>query len=234
MILTWDTPGLLWDDGHHFDATAGSRPLNQMKKIRLSLSKSAPVDTAQYADGLVESLTGNPTVTAPDPALTVLTSGAQAIRDKQAEIDAADAALDTKRGELVALNDTLKDSIRMLADHVEDKCNGDVDKLRSTGFSIVGDPQPRGPIGQVQNLRLRTANNEGQLIGRWKSVPGAASYVADLAENSEGPWTQAIITTRVSHTFTGLTPGTKYWVKVRALGTTGYGLWSDPACKMAA
>ena len=57
---------------------------------------------------------------------------------------------------------------------------------------------------------------------------------ADLAENSEGPWTQAIITTRVSHTFTGLTPGTKYWVKVRAVGTSGFGLWSDPACKMAA
>ncbi len=36
------------------------------------------------------------------------------------------------------------------------------------------------------------------------------------------------------HTETGLTSGTKYWIRVRAVGASGFGPWSDPAVKMAA
>lgn len=58
--------------------------------------------------------------------------------------------------------------------------------------------------------------------------------MVELASTSEGPWAQVNIITRVSYAFTGLTPGQKYWVRVRALGTLGFGPWSDPACRMAA
>lgn len=207
-----------------------------MKKVRLALSKSKPTDTAQFAEGIVQSLTGNANVPAPDPALSVLTDGAQAIRDKMTEIAGTETLLETQQSQLVTLNEALKMDLRMLADHVEDKCNGNEEKLRSTGFRITGDPQPaRTEIGQVQNLRVDTTTVDGELRARWKKVPGAVSYVLDRALAADGPWTENVATsTRVEHTFEGLTPGQKYWFRVRAFGSPGFGGYSDPACKMAA
>jgi hypothetical protein len=206
-----------------------------MKKVKLALAKKTPSQTAEFADGLVEALTGNTNVPAPDPALTVLTDGAQAIRDKISEISGTEALLGSQQTQLVTLAATLKLDIRKLADHVEDKCDGDAAKLQTTGFEIVGDPQPLGQLPQVQNLRVEPTSVEGQLIARWKKVPGARNYVLDQATNPEGPWTLNVATTtRTSHTFAGLTPGTKYWFRARAFGTTGFGGWSDPACKIAA
>jgi len=224
-----------YDSGALYDgATPAAQPTTRMKKIALGLSKSNPSNTAQFADGIVESMTGNANFPTPDPALTVLTNGAQGIRDKQAEIEAKEAELSVLRGQLGSQNDALKNNIRKLADHVEDKCDGDVDKLRSSGFSLVGDPTPRGPLGQVQNLKVQTTDNEGQLDVRFKKVNGAASYMVEHASSPDGPWTLATVTTRTTHSLPGLTPGQKYWVRVRAVGTTGFGPWSDPGCRIAA
>jgi len=226
----------VYDSAFYDEATPAAEPSTQtrMKKIKLGLSKSNPANTAQFADGIVESMTGNANFPSPDPTLPTLTGDAQAIRDKQAEIEAKEAELSVLRGQLGTLNETAKNNIRKLADHVEDKCDGNVDKLRSSGFSLVGDPTPRGPLPQVQNLRVQTSDNEGQLGVRYNPIIGAASYVVEYSTSPDGPWTQATITTRASHTITGLTSGTKYWLRVRAVGTTGFGPWSDPACRMAA
>ena len=108
-------------------------------------------------------------------------------------------------------------------------------ELQSTGFDIVGSPQPLGELPQVQNLRIEASSVEGHLRARWKRVAGARNYVLDQAANPEGPWALGVATTtRTSHTFTGLTPGAKYWFRARAFGTSGFGGWSDPACKIAA
>jgi hypothetical protein len=233
MTLRYDQPESLFDSGLFYPSET-ALSTKRMKKIRLGISKLSPDSTASLGEGLVESMTGNAHVPTPDPALSVITTGAGDIRAKQAEIEATKAALDVQRQELVTLTNTLKDDIRMLADNVEDTCNGDEDKLRSTGFILVGDPAPRGPLTQVLNLRVATSDHEGQLDLRYARVPGAASYVIDISTNPEGPWTHNTVTTRITHTITGLTPGTKYWIRVRAVGANGFGPWSDPACKMAA
>ena len=205
-----------------------------MRKIKLNLSQYDDAETAGLADAIVESMTGNANFPTPDPTLATLTGDAEAIRQKQAQIADIKAGLTIAQDELVALTGTAKTDIRMMADHVQDKSDGNPDKIHSAGFEVVGDPAPRGPVGQVQNLRVQVSGLEGELLSRWKKVPGAASYVVDLGSGPEGPWTQLSIITRSSFKFSGLTPGTKYWVRVRAVGTKGYGLWSDPACRMAA
>ena len=43
----------------------------------------------------------------------------------------------------------------------------------------------------------------------------------------------AATVTKSKATVTGLTSGTKYWFRVRAIGATGPGPWSDPATKIA-
>lgn len=229
-----------WDSSARFDEVffdepvPGAAPRKHMKKIKMGLSKLNPTATTQFGYGIVESMTGNIHVPTPDPALSVITADADAVQDKQAEIEAKLTELDTLRTQLGTLTGVLKDDLRKLAANVEDKCDGNEEKLRSTGFSLAGDPTPRGPLDQVQNLRVAVTDNEGQLEVRYKSVPGAASYVIDTATDPDGPWTHYIVITRITQVLTGLIPGTKYWVRVRAVGTNGFGPWSDPACKIAA
>ena len=234
--MRYDDPSATYDSGLRYDEVTGaSRPHQTMKKIRLPIARKNPADPAEFAEGIVEALTGNANVPAPDPTLTVIGDGAQAIRDKITEIAGTEALLDGQRSQLGTLTETLKLNLRKLADHVEDKCDGDVDKLHTTGFAVTGDPVALLEIGQVQNLRLVATSVEGELRARWKKVKGARNYALARALNAEGPWTENVATTtRTDHVFTDLAPGTKYWVRVRAFGTPGFGGASDPACKIAA
>jgi chitodextrinase len=98
---------------------------------------------------------------------------------------------------------------------------------------VSDDPQSIALVAPA-NLQASTANNEGELKCKWNRVRGASSYVVECAGNPNGPWTQVTVTTKSSHTASGLTSGTKYWFRVRAVGAEGFGPWSDLAVKMAA
>ena len=234
-IITYDTPGLYWDmPGLRYDEPAPHAVPIRMKKIKLGIGRSNPDDTAAFTETIVSAMTGNANFPTPDPALTTLANAAQAIRDKKLEITNMEAGLKAARDQLATLSSSAKDEVRKMANYVENKSDGAVDKIHSAGFSVKDDPEPRGPLSQVQNLRVQFSDNEGQLEGRYNTVPGAAMYVVETATNPEGPWAQAAITTRTTLMLTDLTPGTKYWVRVRAIGSSGVGPWSDPACKMAA
>ena len=47
-----------------------------------------------------------------------------------------------------------------------------------------------------------------------------------------GPYATFKQTTAAHVTITGLTSGSRVWVRVRAIGTKGEGPWSDPATKI--
>ncbi|MHB8521330.1 MAG: fibronectin type III domain-containing protein [Limisphaerales bacterium] len=92
---------------------------------------------------------------------------------------------------------------------------------------------PVGPVAVPQYQQATMGDNEGTDDLQWEPVSGANSYVVEYSPNPTGPWTQSAIVTRSSHTVGGLTSGTKYWFRVRAVGAAGPGPWSDPAMKMA-
>jgi hypothetical protein len=64
-------------------------------------------------------------------------------------------------------------------------------------------------------------------------VAGRDAYVAEWAENSNGPWTQFYVGNKSSTTCSALTPGELYYFRVRAVGPLGPGPWSDIAEKRA-
>ena len=85
-----------------------------------------------------------------------------------------------------------------------------------------------------QNLLGIATDIEGQTKLKWNLVRGAKSYIVECATSPDGPWVQVTVTTRISCLATNLTPGTKYWFRVRAVGAAGLSGWSDPAAKLAA
>ncbi len=89
---------------------------------------------------------------------------------------------------------------------------------------------------QVLDLALTPGDNPGSVDAMWKPVAGARSYerqVNTTEPNVEANWSFKKSTSKSSHTLTGLTSGTKVWVRVRAIGTNdNAGPYSDPATKV--
>jgi hypothetical protein len=136
--------------------------------------------------------------------------------------------------ERAALFEQLDAALLQEAAYVQNASGGDAVKIQSAGLDVRSPAQPVTALQAPQNLQAQFADNEGEVKTSWDSVLGASSYVVECATNPNGPWTQVVITTRTTHTLSGLTSGTKYWVRVRAGGVVGYGPWSDPVVKMAA
>ena len=120
-----------------------------------------------------------------------------------------------------------------LVGYIDLTANGDEAKILSAGLSVRASKTPQTVPAQVTNLSLSAGDNEGSLDAHWDPLPNAKSYEV---QSSADPFTPTSFTTRdtvtkSSATLTGLTSGTRVWVRVRAINSAGKGPWSDPAVK---
>ena len=188
----------------------------------------------QFAQNVITAMTGNQLFPVPNPTLASIQQIRTSIIAKGNEIGAAQDALQMKFTEKKALFDQLDVALQQEAAYVQNVSGGDPVKIQSTGFDVREPAGSIGPLLPPQNVRTAFSNSEGEVLADWDAVLGAGSYVVDCATNPNGPWAQVTVTTRSGHTLTGLISGTKYWIRVRAVGASGFGPWSDPAVKMAA
>jgi hypothetical protein len=205
-----------------------------MKKAKLTTSRLKADETAAITDAIIASMTGNAAFTTPSPSLASLGTQADGIRARLITIATLETDLVTEKGLLVDDLAVLKLDLASLVGYVQHESHGDPNIIHSAGLQVVGDRIPVGPLAQVSNLKLAFGDQEGALTVDWQPIYGAFVYLVETSANPDGPWTQVTATTRARFTLENLTPGTKYWVRVRAVGAAGFGPYSDPACKMAA
>ncbi|WP_135871742.1 fibronectin type III domain-containing protein [Geomonas terrae] len=81
------------------------------------------------------------------------------------------------------------------------------------------------------NVRVAHGKVAGEIVLRVEPVKGAKSYDISCCigdPSIEANWRHCGVGTRASHLVAeGLTPGTVYWFRVRAIGTNGKGPWSQ-------
>ena len=115
---------------------------------------------------------------------------------------------------------------------------GDVEKLESTGYELS---KERGPAtselpGAPTNVKLKHGDISGTLYLSSSKEPLAVSYEAQLGTdptNEAGfTMTQTVAGCR-KIVFQGVTPGTVYYGRLRAIGRNGMGPWSDLAQQRA-
>ena len=135
-----------------------------------------------------------------------------------------------KRRELIVM-------LRKDALYVQGNCNDDLAVLTSSGFKAASTVRTLGPLPKPV---LDTVDNghSGQLLITVQRLPNAKSYEAHLATvigGAIGPWQLVGMFTKSRNLpVNGLTPGTIYTFRVRAIGgTTGYSDWSDPVSHMS-
>ena len=129
--------------------------------------------------------------------------------------------------------DVVKGMIRQWMNYSKNTTN-DATKWQAVGFALKGAAAPVGALGQVLNLVLMAGDNDGTLDVSWDPLRGAQGYEIQISvEPVTGTsWQPKLTAGKSSATLTGLTTGTRIWVRVRGVGANNQpGPWSDPAVK---
>jgi hypothetical protein len=199
-------------------------------KVSLSFGKLGDFELDNFAQGVIDAITGNAAF--PTPPVTI--ANLQSARD---DLTAKMAAAQTGGpADTAAKNNSRQTLIGMLRDvaaYVQIRCNDDPAILLSSGFEMQSTNRAQTELTKPTGLSLKNSSS-GQLIGRVNPVRTANIYEGRI-KLTDGDWLPSVFTGDSQHIlFGGLTRGKDYTAQVRALGgSTGHSDWSDPSTHMA-
>jgi len=199
-------------------------------RISLSFAKLPDMEVDNFAQGVVDGMTGNAAYPAPPVTMANLQT---AKNDFTAKIAAAQTGGPPDTAAKNNSRQTLLGLLRQLASYVQINCNNDMALLLSSGFQAMSTNRAQSPLEQPQSPVIKNGSS-GQLVASVSPVKNTSMYEGRI-KGPAGDWMPSVFTGDSQHiTFDGLTPGTNYTVQVRALGgSTGQSDWSDPSSHMA-
>lgn len=237
MEIRYDDPNVRYDSGIYYqDSSAPAQNGSNMAKVKLNSGTLTPDEKVVQGNTIKTAMTGNADFPTPNPSLAAFGTVINTLATKQANylslVEQTKAALE-ERNTAVTDYDA---SARQLATYAENVTNGDAAKLHRGGFETRNASQPIGPLGEVLGLVLKTGLHDGELKARWKPLRGAKSYEVQISADPFGPttWRSVEPSPKSYCTLTGLTSGTKIWVRVRGIGKGPAGNWCDPATRFVA
>lgn len=133
-----------------------------------------------------------------------------------------------------ACADELRSVLTAQAYYVRMVGNGNAVILSSSGFTLRKIPQLIGVLPAAQHIYARSGRAKGRIDLRWTPVKGAKMYEVFMAAHGSNDWQLIASIGRASFSAEGLTTDSRYWFKVRALGTAGMGPESGTATSIAA
>ena len=206
-----------------------------MIKPKLELNKQTDADLLNSSTAVKDAMTTNAAefpnsaaaVATLDTAITAYGTALQAaVNGKLAQ----QALVDTKDSARLAVEDAL----RTLADQVHTVAKGDINIIHDAGMQGSNEASPV-TMTQVQNLRLIPSENDGELLGDWERVRGARFYQVQICTDTTSPpsnWSdKAQCTGSKCKLNDTLVSGQKVYARVRAVGGSDVGPWSDIAWK---
>ncbi len=199
-------------------------------KIQVSFTRYSDADFQQKALYIISSMTNNPNFPTPVPPLTDV----QAAYDAYASALAAAAELGRKAvADKNAARDTLELTLTQLGMYVMYAANGDDTILVSSGFTLNKIPQPR-VLDSPGNVTLMVGDNPGELVSLVpkKNATGFIHQISEALPTDATAWVNHNVSTG-KYTFSNLTPGKQYWVRVIALGTRGQMKYSNVGTQVA-
>lgn len=128
----------------------------------------------------------------------------------------------------------LEDKLRKTANYVQTNADNDMEKMLSSGFEPASTNRVSYPLPQPEVPTVKNGPST-QLVVSVNTIANARSYETRLKTEGGTEWQPSTFTTGARRiTVSGLTPGERYTVQVRALGgATGFSPWSDPTTHMS-
>lgn len=203
-----------------------------MKNSKIQLSFRAVTDSNFLTKGtnIGTSMTGNPFFTDPVPTIAQVQ---EAVGNYAEKLDAAKSGGRNAVAEKNQARGILEQLLFQLGLYVMFIANGAEAILVSSGFTLVKAPQPR-KLENPGNVILTFGITAGTLIS---SVPkgNANSFIHEISDTlptESTNWT-SYPTSTSTFTFTNLTPGKQYWVRVAAVGNRKQIAYSNIATQFA-
>ena len=203
-------------------------------QIKLDLQGRTVPQKIQFLRDLVTQMTGNANFTTPSPALSVITTKANALETALSDQQTAQQAAKTATTALENAEAAADAAVNSLSNYVWETAAGDEAKIQSAGMSLRAPRTPTTSLEAPQNFSATAGDNDGELDLSWDRVPKAKNYEVQVSDDppTSNSWAYVKTTTKSSTTLTGLTSGAKKWVRARALGPKEItSPWSDPAVK---
>jgi len=227
---------LRFDEGGGVASFIKLKPNKTMNKFKLELQKKTVQEKLALGATHTTSMTGNTNypVASRVPTDAQLATAQAELDTANAEVDAAEVVWKQKIQVRDAKEEVWDAVITSRAGFCEALTPNDLAALASTGFPLRGAPTPIGDLVAPTNLVAAASDHEGEVELSCKTVAGASSYEWQCKVHQDaGTWTAIKTSTTRRITVTGLTPGTMYAFRVRAIGSAGPGPWSDEATRRA-
>ncbi len=179
-----------------------------------------------------DAMDGNANFPTPEPTLEDVQD---ALDDYRAKLQAAQ-----RKGsplDMSLKNDSrevLVGLLKRLAFYVNTVADGSLSLILSSGFPVVALPTPAQPPAMPLRIRLRDHLQSGQIRLDFDPAPGAWLYEYQYSDQVDGmggiEWPLGVQTTSRGNTniLAPVTPGTKYFVRVRARNAQGESDWTTP------
>ena len=190
-----------------------------MKRVKLSLNYKGLDASGKrvFGNTILTKLTGNANYPTPSPSLLVL----------QTAINNLDAAINDPNPSTVTIESKelyLEKVLYALKGYVEFACDDDVEKAVSSGFELSKNSGTRPKLFTVK---------QGQLSGSVElqcPYKANAAYVWEYINDpiNQNTWVQFKVSNGTTVTLSGLTPGTKYWFRVKTIVQDVEQPYTDP------
>jgi hypothetical protein len=204
-------------------------------RVKLGLANLTILELLELALTLNNGLTGNPDFTTPDPTLAVIAALRTAAQNALNARNDAETALGTKNDLLKVARTDLETALTSLADYIDKQSGGVEAKITSTGAQVAATPTPVTDIVQVTGLTGSDGDDDNEIDLGWNRVKRIIHYELERSADpvTATSWQLIAAPTKSKHTVGGLTAGTKYWFRVRAVSGSDKGPWSEPIMRIA-
>ena len=206
-----------------------STPVNQIARVALGFVRINAGQLVEFIRNIITLMTGNANFTTPSPPLATVTSAVDQFDSLVQEALNGDriviAARNAARASLLSL-------MRQLASYVQGQCAGDVAILVSSGFKSIKQKStsviPAVPTG----ARLTPGPNTCTLMFRFGRDRNVSNFSIQVADDSEGPWTDWGLSNKTRVLLENLTPLRTKWARARSNGAAGSSDWTEPTSRV--
>jgi hypothetical protein len=207
-------------------------PKNIMNaKVALNLKAMKPRDQLAKIQTAITKCSAAPALANPIPPLVDCQAAHDAALAVIVSIETSEKALDNLRIQRDATMQTVIGKYTTLGASVESASLGDPAFITAKGFDVAGAPGSTPHVQQVLSLTLTHGDLDGSVDVSWHRDKSAKIYEVQTSPEpmSDKTWVPNQMAPKSSCTIAGQTAGTRLWVRVRAIGKDGPGLWSEPA-----
>ncbi|BBL75182.1 fibronectin type III domain-containing protein [Methylomagnum ishizawai] len=205
-------------------------------KLIVAFDRLSEADFLAKADFIVASLTNNAAFPEPWPAQAPALSDIKEALNAYRDAYHASLTRDTlKIAQREKARDALTLLLKRLPAYLELVAQGDTAVLATTGYDLRRDTARTGGNGILDapaDFRVAHGQVSGNLEVRAARVAGARSYEVQTAQGDptiDANWKHALSSATCSHiVLEGMVPAQTYWVRLRAIGSQGAGIWAEP------